>query len=90
MCRIAADQAFELIVSGHAKEALALANQMIPIADQAGLEVGGALLLQWRGYARVTLGDADGIGDMRSAADTLAAARPSTRQPPRTATWPKT
>ena len=72
MCQIAADQAFNLIVSGHAKEALALANQMIPIAEQAGLEVGRALLLQWRGYARVTLGDPDGISDLRSTAYTLA------------------
>ena len=72
MFQIAADQAFNLVTSGHAEEALALANQMIPIADQAGLEVGGALLIAWRGYATVALGDANGLKDIRSAADTLA------------------
>ena len=79
MCRIAADQAFRLVVSGRAKEALDLATRMIPIAEEADLSVGRALLLQWRGYARVTLGDPDGIGDLRRAADTLAErADPST------------
>ena len=72
MCRIAADQAFDLIISGHADQALTLTSQLIPTANQVGLEVGGALLLMWQGYARVALSDAHGTRDMRSAADTLA------------------
>ena len=72
MCHIAADQAFFLNVSGHAEEALALTGGMIPLAEQAGLEVGRAILLLWHGYARVTLGDLDGVGDMRDAAEKLA------------------
>jgi hypothetical protein len=72
MCEIAADQAFDLIVSGHAEQALAIANRTIPIADEAGLEVGSAMHRMWRGLARITLGDTEGIGDIRTAADTLA------------------
>ena len=72
MCDIATDQTFRLVVSGQAKEALALTNQMIPIAKHAGLEVGQAMLLQWRGYARCALGDPHGVSDMEGAARTLA------------------
>ena len=72
MCHIAADQAFTLNISGQPSEALALTSRMIPLAERAGLEVGGAMLLLWRGYARVTLGDPDGVADMRDAAGTLA------------------
>jgi class 3 adenylate cyclase len=72
MCHIAADQAYRFFITGRAEEALALANRVIPIAEQAHLEVSRALLLQWRGAARVTLGDANGVSDMREAADTLA------------------
>jgi hypothetical protein len=72
MCHIAADQAFVLFVSGRSEEALTLTNRLIPLAEQAGLEVGRALLLQWRGAARVALGDAGGVADMREMAKTLA------------------
>jgi|tagenome__1003787_1003787.scaffolds.fasta_scaffold20981600_4 class 3 adenylate cyclase len=72
MCEIAATQAFVLFVSGHSEEALTLTSRMIPLAEQAGLDVGRALLVQWRGAARLTLGDADGVADMRDTADTLA------------------
>jgi class 3 adenylate cyclase len=71
-CYIAAAQAFQLYLSGHSEEALTLADTMMPLAEQAGLETGRALLLQWRGAARITLGDTDGVADMRNSADTLA------------------
>jgi tetratricopeptide (TPR) repeat protein len=45
---------------------------MISRAEQAGLDTGRALLLQRRGEARFLLGDADGVADLRDAADTLA------------------
>ena len=54
------------------EEALRLVTEMIPLAERAGLEVGRALLLIWRGSARVELGDTDGVMDMRDAANTLA------------------
>ena len=73
MCQIASDQALRLAVSGRAREAFELTDQLIPIAEGADLPVGRALLLQWRGSARVMLGDPDGVEDMRRAADTLAA-----------------
>jgi class 3 adenylate cyclase len=72
MFQIAGDQAFRLLVSGQAEQALGLTTRMIPIAEQADLAVGQALLLQWRGYARIEVGNADGSGDLRNAADTLA------------------
>ena len=79
MCRIASDRAFNLIVSGHAREALDLVDRALAVAQPAGLEVGCALLLTWQGNARVMLGDVDGITDMQWAADTLAKhAHPST------------
>ena len=72
MCQIACDRAFNLCVRGQSAEALALVNHTLPLAEHAGLVVGRALLLGWRGDVRMTLGDADGIGDMREAATTLA------------------
>jgi class 3 adenylate cyclase len=72
MCMIAYDQAFAMTVRGHPEDARALVDQMIPRAEQAGLDVGRALLLVWRGFARVELGDADGVADLRTAAETLA------------------
>ena len=72
MCMIGYDQAFRLVVSGRAEDGLRLVNEMIPLAEHAGLEVGRALLLIWRGSARVELGDTDGVEDMRNAATTLA------------------
>ena len=73
MCMVAYDQAFRLTISGHPEQALALVDEMIPLVEQAGLEVGRALLQTWRGSARVELGDPDGIADMRAAAEFLAA-----------------
>jgi hypothetical protein len=72
MCMIAYDQAYRFVTSGQPEQALALADEMIPLADHGGLEVGRALLQTWRGWARVDLGDAGGIADMRDAAESLA------------------
>jgi predicted ATPase/class 3 adenylate cyclase len=72
MCRIADQQAYRLATSGRAEQALALTSEMIPRAEQAELDVGRALLLERRGYARLMLGDTNGAADMRDAADTLA------------------
>ncbi len=47
-----------------------LIDVMLPLADEAGLTTGRAYLLQWRGYVRVQLGDAAGVGDLRDAAQT--------------------
>jgi class 3 adenylate cyclase len=60
------------VARGEAEQALTLVNQMIPLAESAGLEVGRALLLSWRGYARISLGDAEGVKDAGVAAHTLA------------------
>ena len=72
MCHVAATQAFDLIVSGSASEALTLTEQMLPIAEHAGIEVGRMLLLETRGLARGWLGDAGGLDDMLTAAEALA------------------
>ena len=72
MCMIAYDQAFGLVIGGEPAQALTLVNQMIPLAEQAHLTVGRALLVTWRGQARIALGDAEGLTDARDAADTLA------------------
>jgi class 3 adenylate cyclase len=69
---IAQSQAYRLVTTGHPDRALALVDEMIPLADEAELEVGRALLLVWRGNARVDLGDTDGVADMREAAEVLA------------------
>jgi hypothetical protein len=72
MCIIAGGQAFRMFIRGQYAEAVALANQMIPLAEQAGLVIGPALLLIWRGSARVAQGDEHGVADMHQAAETLA------------------
>ena len=73
MCMIAYDQVWAMVTGGEAEQALALVDQMIPLAEDAGLVVGPALLLLWRGFARVSLGDAEGgIADVTTAAETLA------------------
>jgi class 3 adenylate cyclase len=77
---IAYTQAYRLTTSGHPDGALALVGEMIPRAEEAGLEVGRALLLVWRGTARVELGDTDGVADLREAAEVLA--RHASRQAP--------
>ncbi len=61
-----------MVSHGEQAEALALVNHMIPLAEKAGLVIGRALLLIWRGCARVDLGDYDGVADMQEAAETLA------------------
>jgi class 3 adenylate cyclase len=72
LCNIAADQGFMLHVRGQPAESLALIDHTIPLAEQAGLVVGRAQLVGWRGFVSVGLGDPDGITDMRDAATTLA------------------
>ena len=49
MCMIAYDQAFGLVIGGEPAQALTLVDQMIPLAEQADLTVGRALLVTWRG-----------------------------------------
>jgi class 3 adenylate cyclase len=73
-CRIAAHRAFRLYLTGRPAEAAALVNELIPAADQPGLELGRARLLEVRSMARVDLGDTDGgVGDMQQAAEIFAA-----------------
>jgi class 3 adenylate cyclase len=72
MYLIAYDQVYRLVIAGQPKQALALVDQVIPLAELGGLDVGRALLLTWRGAARVDLGDEDGVADMRDAAQSLA------------------
>ena len=86
MCMIAYDQAYRLVISGQPAQALALVDGMIPLAEEAGLEVGRALLLTWRGWARIDCGDADGMADMRKLRSPSQRMRTRGR-PRRTATW---
>jgi class 3 adenylate cyclase len=72
MCMIAYDQAFGMVTGGEADQALTLIDQMIPLAEEAGLVVGRALLVLWRGYARISIGDVEGFTDARDAAEILA------------------
>jgi class 3 adenylate cyclase len=72
MCMIANFQALKLLVSGRPQEAHALTEQLLPIAERAGLSTESTTLLQWRGLARVELGDPDGTSDVRAAAEALA------------------
>jgi class 3 adenylate cyclase/tetratricopeptide (TPR) repeat protein len=71
-CLIASNQATAMFDSGQPAKALTVVSEVIPLAEQAGLTVGRALLLVQRGRARVALGDADGIRDAEEAAETLA------------------
>ena len=71
MCLITGGQARRLLNSGQPKQARALIDEMIPLADEAGLETGRAHLLQYRGFVRVQLGDTAGVADMRDAAQIL-------------------
>ena len=70
-CLIAGARALRLINLGQAERARALIDEMIPLADQAGLATGRAYLLQYRGYVRVQLGDPTGIADLSDAAQIL-------------------
>ena len=50
-----------------------MASKYIPIAERAGLAVGRAILVGWRGRALCQLGDTDeGVTDIRQAAQVLA------------------
>jgi tetratricopeptide (TPR) repeat protein len=71
MCLIGGARARRLINAGHSEAALALVDEMMPRVSDAGLETGRAQLLQYRGFARVHLGDTDGIADLREAAEIL-------------------
>jgi len=71
MCELAAGRALRLINSGQAEQARVLIDEMLPLADEAGLTTGRAYLLQWRGYVRVQLRDAEGVADLRDAAQIL-------------------
>jgi hypothetical protein len=71
-CRIAGYKAYRLYTSGHSAEVLPLTEAMLAITDEAGLELGQSRLLEWRGIARVDLGDAGGVDDIRQAAEILA------------------
>ncbi len=69
---IAAHQAYRAATTGQYARVLEITAEMIPVAEAAGLEVGHALLLAWRGDVRVSLDDLSGLDDIREAADTLA------------------
>jgi len=71
MCLITGARARRLINAGHSEAALVLIDEMIPRATEAGLETGRAQLLQYRGFARVHLGDLAGVADLREAAQIL-------------------
>ena len=71
MCLIAGARARRLLNSGQPGQARALIDEMIPLADEAGLDTGRAHLLQYRGFVRIQLGDAAGVGDLRDAAQIL-------------------
>jgi class 3 adenylate cyclase len=63
--------AYRLYVQGRHAETIALADTEIGRARSAGAEAAAALMLVWRGMARVDLGDAGGAADAREAYTTL-------------------
>lgn len=69
---IAYDQAFRLITTGDGKAANRLTSEMIPLAEQAGVDVGKAMMMIFHGGTRAGLGDAGGVEEMREAAEMLA------------------
>jgi class 3 adenylate cyclase len=71
MFLIGGARARRLINAGHSEAALALIDEMLPLAGEGGLETGRAQLLQYRGFARVHVGDTAGIADLREAAQIL-------------------
>jgi hypothetical protein len=66
------DRAYRLVVQGRGTDAIALAEHGMRRAEEAGLTEARALLLMWRGYARIESGDEAGASDMEEAAATLA------------------
>ena len=71
MCHIASDQAFALVISGRAAEAVRLTGEILPLADRAGLHAGRAHLLMVHGVAKSSLGDPGGVHDLNTAAEIL-------------------
>jgi class 3 adenylate cyclase/tetratricopeptide (TPR) repeat protein len=61
-----ANVAFDLVSTGKAEEAIALAERTITVADEAGLPF-PARALAYRGGARCVLGDVRGLTDVREA-----------------------
>ena len=59
--------AYRLLVQGRDAETLALANSEVERARAAGDEQAAALLLVWRGAARIDSGDVAGVDDIRDA-----------------------
>jgi hypothetical protein len=71
MCQLGAGRARRLINAGQPEQALTLINEIMPAAGEAGLATGRGHLLQFRGVARVQLGDTAGVLDLRDAAQIL-------------------
>ena len=69
-CHVAGNRCLWLMLRGEAEESFELASTMLPAAQDEGLDLGVASLLQARGAARVVLGDVGGIDDQRQAAET--------------------
>jgi tetratricopeptide (TPR) repeat protein len=65
--------AYRLVTQGRYVEAIALADEEIARARRAGAETAAALLLVWRGSARIELGDVDGVEEVREALAILSA-----------------
>ena len=65
-------KAYRMVAASDFDGAIALTSEMIPPAKDAGIDVGVALMQEWRGFSRVQTGDPGGIEDMRAAAETLA------------------
>ena len=59
--------AYRLLIQGRRPETLALAETEIARARAAGADQAAALLLVWRGAARVSGGDPTGVDDVREA-----------------------
>jgi class 3 adenylate cyclase len=68
MCQLTGSRARRLLNSGQSEQARALIDEMLPLAEKAGLDTGRAHLLQYRGFVRVQLGDVGGVVDLRDAA----------------------
>jgi hypothetical protein len=69
---IAYDRAFRLMTTGDRDAAYRLTSEMIPLAEQAGVDVGRAMMMIFHGSTRAWLGDAGGVEEMREASEMLA------------------
>ncbi len=65
-------QAYRLLATGRASDALGFTGAALQRAEQAGDALGRALLLERHGDARLTTGDAAGVAEMTEAAEILA------------------